>query len=109
MTEFYTDQPDGLCGNEDCGQMSAWYVFSAIGFYPVNPAAGVYVFGKPMVDEAEIRVKDKIFKVVAHNLSDKNMYVKSIKLNGKDYNQYSISHEDITKGGTLEFFMDDNR
>jgi len=61
MTTLYTDQPDGLCGNEDCGQMSAWYVFSAMGFYPVNPAEGIYVFGKPMLNSAEIKTGKRSF------------------------------------------------
>ncbi|MDR1336397.1 MAG: GH92 family glycosyl hydrolase [Tannerella sp.] len=105
MTEFYSDRPDGLCGNEDCGQMSAWYVFSALGFYPVNPAEGVYVFGRPMVEEAQMRIGDKEFRVIAHQLSDENIHVQSIRLNGQAYDKYSITHKDIVDGGTLEFFM----
>ena len=105
MYSLYTTAPDGLCGNEDCGQMSAWYVFSAMGFYPVNPAEQVYVFGKPMLHSAEFTVKDKTFKVIAHNLDEKNIYIQSIKLNGQEYNQLYITHEDIVAGGTLEFFM----
>jgi predicted alpha-1,2-mannosidase len=106
MTEFYTDMPDGLCGNEDCGQMSAWYVFSAMGFYPVNPASGVYILGKPMLCSAEIKTGKKPFKMIAHDWSDKSVHVKSVKLNGKDYDKYYITHEDIVNGGTLEFFME---
>lgn len=105
MTELYTDKPDGLCGNEDCGQMSAWYVFSAMGFYPVNPAEGKYIFGKPMLSKATFQVEDKPFTVIAHNLSDENKYVESIKLNGKEYDEFYITHADLAKGGTLEFFM----
>src|SRR5690606_20769340 len=72
-TTMYTDQPDGLCGNEDCGQMSAWYVFSSLGFYPVNPANGAYVFGSPLFDEAEIELPEgKSFKVIAENNSKEN-------------------------------------
>lgn len=105
MTELYTDQPDGLCGNEDCGQMSAWYVFSAIGFYPVNPADGNYVFGKPMVNSARLQIGDKPFEMVAHDLSEENRYVRNIKLNGEDYHKQFITHKDLQEGGTLEFFM----
>lgn len=105
MTTLYTDRPDGLCGNEDCGQMSAWYVFSAMGFYPVNPASGVYALGKPMVEQAVLKVGNKSFEVKAIGLNEKNIYVQSIKLNGKDYHQLFITHEDIVRGGTLEFVM----
>lgn len=105
MTTLYTTAPDGLCGNEDCGQMSAWYVFSALGFYPVNPAEGLYVFGKPMVNRAILRISDKPFEVVATNLSPKNIYVQSVRLNGKAYRKLYISHQDILNGGTLEFIM----
>lgn len=105
MTELYTDQPGGLCGNEDCGQMSAWYVFSALGFYPVNPAAGTYQLGKPMIHEAEFKVGDTPFKIRTYNLDDKNRYVQSVKLNGKEYDKLYITHTDIVQGGILEFFM----
>lgn len=109
MTELYTIEPDGLCGNEDCGQMSAWYVFSAMGFYPVNPADGNYVFGKPMVNSAEFSINDKPFKIIAHNLNDKNIYIQSIKLNGVDYDKYYITHENMVQGGTLEFYMESQK
>ncbi|NDW09952.1 glycoside hydrolase family 92 protein [Dysgonomonas sp. 520] len=105
MKELYTTKPDGLCGNEDCGQMSAWYVFSAMGFYPVNPADGMYIFGKPMVNSAEIRVGEKTFKMIANDLNDKNIYIQSVKLNGKEYDKYYITHENIMQGDTLEFYM----
>lgn len=105
MTTLYTDKPDGLCGNEDCGQMSAWYVFSAMGFYPVNPAGGVYIIGKPMLDKADIKISDKEFTIKVHNLNDKNIYIQSMKLNGENYNKLYITHQDIVKGGTLEFEM----
>lgn len=108
MREMYTDQPDGLCGNEDCGQMSAWYIWSSLGFYPVNPQNGVYVFGSPAVDEAEITGPEgKSFKIAAHNNSTKNIYIQSVKLNGKDYTRSYILHRDIVNGGILEFFMGD--
>ena len=105
MSTLYTDQPDGLCGNEDCGQMSAWYVFSAMGFYPVNPAEGIYILGKPMVEKAEISIGDKPFKVKTVGWSDENIYVQSVKLNGRAYNKLFITHADIVNGGTLEFTM----
>lgn len=106
MDEFYTDQPDGLCGNEDCGQMSAWYILSALGFYPVNPANGVYVFGSPEVKEATLNLDNgNIFKVVAKNNSPENIYIQSVKLNGADYGKSYILHKDILAGGELEFIM----
>lgn len=106
MKEMYTDKPDGLCGNEDCGQMSAWYIWSAMGFYPVNPQNGAYVFGSPLLDEAEIAcANNKTFKIIAHNNNDKNIYIQSVKLNGMDYTKSFITHKDIQQGGTLEFFM----
>ena len=105
MSTLYTDQPDGLCGNEDCGQMSAWYVFSAMGFYPVNPAEGIYILGKPMLENAEITIGNKLFKVKTVGWSDENIYVQSVKLNGKVYNKLFITHADMVDGGILEFTM----
>lgn len=105
MTTLYTDQPNGLCGNEDCGQMSAWYVFSAIGFYPVNPAEGIYVLGKPMVESAEIKIGDKLFRMKATSLNDQNIFVQSVKLNGKVHTKLYITHKEIVNGGVLEFIM----
>lgn len=105
-TTMYTDQPDGLCGNEDCGQMSAWYVFSSLGFYPVNPANGAYVFGSPLFDEAEIELPEgKSFKVIAENNSKENIYIHSAKLNGQPYEKTFITHKDILQGGELVFVM----
>ncbi|MDO5105820.1 GH92 family glycosyl hydrolase [Capnocytophaga sp.] len=104
----YKNQPDGHCGNEDCGQMSAWFVLSSLGFYPVNPAQGVYLFGTPYVEEAEIQLpENKTFKIKARNFSDKNKYIKSISLNGKSYKKLYISHKDIINGGKLIFEMSD--
>ncbi|MDL2255242.1 GH92 family glycosyl hydrolase [Parabacteroides sp. OttesenSCG-928-G06] len=106
LSELYFDAPAGLSGNEDVGQMSAWYILSSLGFYQVEPAGGKYVFGSPIVDEAEIRVKDnKVFRIVAKNNSATNKYIQSITLNGEPYNQYYIDFKDIEKGGTLEFVM----
>ena len=105
MTELYDDTPAGLCGNEDCGQMSAWYVFSAMGFYPVNPASGVYMLGVPMLESAEFKVGDRTFRIEAKGYGKDKPYVRSIKLNGKPYNRLFIRHSDIAAGGVLEFEM----
>jgi predicted alpha-1,2-mannosidase len=104
--ELYTDKPDGLSGNEDCGQMSAWYIFSSIGFYPLNPSNGAYVFGSPLFDDVTMKLQDnKTFRVIAENNSDKNIYIQSVELNGKDYKYSYITHKDLTNGGTLKFTM----
>ncbi len=106
MRELYTIKPDGLAGNEDAGQMSAWYMFSALGFYPVNPVSGEYVFGSPVVEQAIIKLADnKQFKIIALNQSSENIYVKEITLNGQAYNKITISHQDIIAGGELVFHM----
>lgn len=106
--EFYTAKPDGLCGNEDCGQMSAWHVMSALGFYQVNPSNGVYVFGSPEYRRASVKLPGgKTFTVVARNNSDRHVYIKSAKLNGKPYTKAFITYQDIMRGGTLEFVMSD--
>lgn len=105
-TKFFTDKPDGLCGNDDCGEMSGWYVLSSLGFYQVNPSNGVFVFGTPFFDKASIKVSnDQEFVVTAKDRSDKNIYIQSVKLNGKDYNKTYITYKDIMSGGTLEFTM----
>lgn len=104
--QFYTSKPDGLCGNEDCGQMSAWHVMSALGFYQVNPSNGVYVFGSPEFKRAAVTLPGgKMFTVVARNNSDRHVYIKSVKLNGKPYTKAFITYQDIMKGGMLEFEM----
>jgi predicted alpha-1,2-mannosidase len=106
MNSMYSDQPDGLCGNEDCGQMSAWYIFSALGFYPVNPVSGLYDLGIPQFPKAEIHLTNgKIFTVLANNLNDKNVYVQDIKLNGHLFDKLILPHDSIMAGGTLEFDM----
>ena len=100
--DFYTDQPDGLCGNEDCGQMSAWAVFSMLGFYPVNPANGLYVLGSPCFDEATIDVGNgKAFVVHTINNSAENKYIQRVELNGTEYPFSYIRHTDIVRGGKL--------
>ena len=104
--ELYTDKPDGLSGNEDCGQMSAWHIFSSLGFYPVNPSNGAYVFGSPLFDKASIALpENKKFTIIAKENSDHNIYIQSVELNGKDYKYSYITHKDIVKGGELIFNM----
>jgi predicted alpha-1,2-mannosidase len=106
MDEFYSDRPDGLIGNEDCGQMSAWYIFSSLGFYPVNPASSIFVFGSPKVDKATVNISgDKTFTIIARNNSKENIYIQSVKLNGKNLNRTYITYDEIISGGTLEFTM----
>ena len=106
MDEFYTNTPSGLCGNEDLGQMSAWYVFSAMGMYPVNPVSGVYEIGTPLFEKLIINLDNgKTFTVIAPGVSKENKYVKSVKLNGEPLNRSYIKHEDIMSGATLEFEM----
>ncbi|MEI7664247.1 MAG: GH92 family glycosyl hydrolase, partial [Bacteroidota bacterium] len=105
-SEFYRNNPDGLIGNEDCGQMSAWYVLSAMGFYPVTPASGVYEIGTPVFPKAAITLKDgKSFVIRANGVSDQNFYIQSASLNGKPYTKCYISHADIVRGGELVFNM----
>lgn len=107
---FYHPKPDGLCGNDDCGQMSAWYILSAMGFYPVNPISGEYIIGAPQIKEITINLPNgKKFRVLAKNLSKENKYVKSIRLNGKKIDGFKIKHSDIVKGGNLEFTMFDRK
>jgi predicted alpha-1,2-mannosidase len=102
----YRPEPDGLCGNDDCGQMSAWYMFSAMGFYPVDPVSGNYVFGAPQMPKIVLNLANgKNFTVIAEGLSEENKYVESITLNGKPYDKNYITHEDILNGGTLIFKM----
>jgi len=108
MKEFYTNQPDGLAGNEDCGAMSAWYVFSSLGFYPVQPAGGVYVLGSPLFKKASIQLPgDKSFTVETVNNSGSNIYIRSLELNGKPYRKSYITHKDILQGGVLKIVMGD--
>lgn len=102
----YRPAPDGLCGNDDCGQMSAWYMFSAMGFYPVNPVSGEYVFGAPQMPKFVLHLQDgKTFTVLTEGLSKEHKYVESITLNGEPYTKNYITHEDIMKGGTLVYKM----
>ena len=104
--KFYLPKPDGLCGNDDCGQMSAWYLFSAMGFYPFNPCGGEYIVGAPQVPQATIKLGEgKAFAVVARNISRTNKYVKSVTLNGRPVTDWKIRHADIMAGGELVFEM----
>ena len=106
MDDFYTDRRDGYAGNEDCGQMSAWAVFSAMGFYPATPASGYYVLGLPRFENVSLTFENgKQFTVVAKNLSNKNCYVKSVKLNGKALERSYITFEEVFNGGELVFTM----
>jgi predicted alpha-1,2-mannosidase len=104
--QMYRDQPDGLSGNEDCGQMSAWYVMSALGLYQVNPSNGVYVFGSPLFPYISMNLPSgKKFTVIAHNNSSENIFIQSAKLNGKPYQKTFLTYNQIMAGGTLEFVM----
>jgi len=106
LTKYYSNQPNGLCGNDDCGQMSAWYVLSSIGFYPVNPASGEYVFGTPLADESTITsFNGKHFVIKAQDLDKKNIYIQKATLNGIPYTRSFIRHSDILKGGELVLYM----
>jgi len=108
LDEFYKPTPDGLIGNEDCGQMSAWYVLSALGIYQINPSQPIYAFGTPLFREAKINLENgKTFTVKAENVSAKNFYVQSAALNGKPYKKSYLAHEDLMSGGVLEFRMGD--
>ena len=121
MNEMYSTNPEGLIGNEDCGQMSAWYVLSSMGFYPVTPASGIYVIGSPVLKEARINLENlpdgltaggsraggKSFLIKAENISDKNIYIQSATLNGEAYTKSYLKHETIMNGGELVFVMGD--
>ena len=106
MHDLYFNAPAGLCGNEDCGQMSAWYVFSAMGFYPVNPVSGEYEIGTPLFPEMKLNLDNgKTFTVLAPNVSRENIYIQSVKINGQPYDKSYITHKQIMDGSTVEFVM----
>lgn len=106
MDTQYNTTPNGLSGNEDCGQMSAWYVLSSIGLYPMNPTSGEYEIGSPIFEKATINLpENKTFVIKADQVSDKNFYIQSATLNGKPFNTTTLSHKDILRGGTLHFVM----
>ena len=106
MHELYQNSPAGLCGNEDCGQMSAWYVFSAMGFYPVDPVSGKYEIGTPLFPEMQMHLSNgNTFTVLAPTVSKENIYIQAVKLDGKPYSKSYITHEQFMEGATLEFEM----
>ena len=106
VNTMYKPEPHGLCGNDDCGQMSAWYIFSVMGFYPVAPGSNEYVIGSPCVDKATISLENgKKFKITAENLSEKNIYIKEVLLNGKKLERSFLTHKEIVNGGELKFVM----
>ena len=106
MHTLYENTPDGICGNEDCGQMSSWYVFSAMGFYPVDPISGQYEIGSPIFPEVKMYLANgKTFVVRAENVSDENIYIQSVTVNGQPYNKSYITHEMIMQGDTIHFVM----
>ena len=106
MHTLYKNMPDGICGNEDCGQMSSWYVFSAMGFYPVDPISGQYEIGSLIFPEVKMYLANgKTFVVRAENVSDENIYIQSVTVNGQPYNKSYITHEMIMQGDTIHFVM----
>lgn len=106
MEQLYNTTPAGLCGNEDCGQMSAWFVFSAMGFYPVNPVNGIYELGTPLFKKMQLHLDNgKIFTVNAPDVSKENIYIRSIKIDGKPYDKTFITHEQIMSGATVDMEM----
>jgi predicted alpha-1,2-mannosidase len=106
MDLLYTAEPDGLCGDEDTGQTSAWFVFSAIGFYPVCPGAGQYVLGSPLFNKITLHLENgNTFLINAKNNSNENIYINKAKLNGKNYTRNFIKHIDIMNGGSMDFDM----
>ncbi|MDW7695120.1 GH92 family glycosyl hydrolase [Flammeovirgaceae bacterium SG7u.111] len=107
MDNLYTTKPDGICGNEDVGQMSAWYVMSALGFYQVNPANGELIFGSPLVNDAVLQMDDNSrLHIQVNNNSGENKYIKQVSFNGKPYSKSSISYKELAKGGDLIIEMD---
>lgn len=106
LAEEYTDGPGGLSGNDDAGQMSAWYVFAAIGLYPVDPVSGQYILTAPLFDQITIGLEgNKKLEIAAYNNSTENKYIKSVKLNGKAYTRGYLTHEDLMAGGKLEIYL----
>ena len=106
MHELYKNTPAGLCGNEDCGQMSAWYMFNAMGFYPVDPVSGKYEIGTPLYPEMKMHLANgKTFTILAPAVSKENIYIQSVKLDGKPYDKSYITHEQIMNGSIFEFEM----
>ena len=103
---MYSNGVDGLCGNDDAGQMSAWYIFSSLGFYPVCPGSDQYAIGSPLVKKAVLNLENgKTLIIVAENQSPKHVYVKEVKVNGKKINRNYLKHSDIVNGGKIVFVM----
>lgn len=106
MSELYKTTPAGFCGNEDCGQMSSWYVLSSVGIYPVNPGNGIFDFGSPIFDTVIFNLENgKTFAMIAHNNSKENIYIEKVKLNGKTYSKSYISYSEIANGGRIDIYM----
>ena len=106
VTTQYGSQPGSLCGNDDCGQMSAWYLFTCMGFYPVCPASDYYVIGAPQIPQAVMHLSNgKKFTMTAENISDKNIYVQSVRLNGKNWDSPFLPVRAVSDGGKLVFTM----
>jgi predicted alpha-1,2-mannosidase len=107
VASLYNNTPAGIPGNDDCGQLSSWFVFAALGFYPVNAVTGVYVLGSPMVNRASIHNSStgKTFSIVAENNSPENVFIQSAQLNGKEFTRSWLTHSDIVAGGELHFRM----
>jgi predicted alpha-1,2-mannosidase len=108
MDKFYTCNPDGYCGDEDNGQTSAWYVFSAMGFYPVCPATDQYILGTPLFKKMEVQMANgKTLKLCAPDNSPENCYIDAMKVNGKKYSRSYLTHDQLINGGTIIFDMSD--
>ena len=108
MNRMYKNHIRGLSGNDDCGQMSAWYLFTAMGFYPVCPGPDQYVIGAPYLPYVKLSLPNgKTFEIKAKGVSNKKRYVKAVLLNGKPYSKMYITHSDIVNGGVIEFIMSD--
>lgn len=106
LTKLYSDKPDGIAGNDDCGQISAWYILSSLGFYSVSPGQDIYIFGSPLFNKAVVNLENgKEFIIEAKNLSPKNFYIQSVSLNGKPYPKSYVKHNDIVNSGNLVFEM----
>jgi putative alpha-1,2-mannosidase len=109
-SQFYNATPCGYAGNDDCGQMSAWYIFSSLGFYPFNAGAAEYVIGTPLFRRAVLHMPTgKDLTINAPRKSDKAIYVKGVKLNGKKITDWKLSHQQLMEGGTLDFVMSEKK
>lgn len=110
MRKMYSHEEDGLCGNDDAGQMSAWYIFSALGFYPVLPGSNEYQLGSPLVKSAKIILENgKVLNIKTENQSEENVYVSKVTVNGKILKGTTLKHSDITNGGEIVFYMSSKR